>query len=143
MNNTNKFGAYLAGIIAITLWIYMARIFFGLEFGWELIVFIFFSPPFIVLTVFAALGLRKSIRRAPATSPTASQKIIFTILMASGLLLGLVSPSISDSVPERSVLISGDVELVYGVACITFIVYLASLVALLVTSYIIAKKSVA
>jgi hypothetical protein len=141
MNTQGKnFSGYLAGIIAVTIWIYVARILFGLEFGWELFAIIFFAPPFIILTVFAALSLRKSFRKAPAVAPTSLQKILFVVSIVLGFFLGLVSPNITDNAPERSVIVTGNVSAVYIIAILTVTLYVASLIAIIVASYIISKK---
>jgi 4-hydroxybenzoate polyprenyltransferase len=139
MKNTTKFMLYVFGIILITTWIYIARLFFGYGYGWELLIYVFFAPPFFVLIIFTILGLRASFRKNPQ-APTVVQNVLYFVAIIAGIFVGLTSPILSDATKEMSVLVHGDVSTVYAMAVFSFSVFAGALAALMIVSYVMARK---
>lgn len=137
--STQKSWLYGIAIILVTLWIYFGRIFFDLGYGWEVFALVFFAPPFLALTVFAILGVRKSLRVANPGF-TGLQTGLFYGALVSGILLGLVSPAISDARGEESVLINDNPALVYVMGILVLALYVGILLALTIISFYRARK---
>ena len=133
---------YIIAMVAITFWIYFARLIFGLGYGWETLAFVFFAPPFLLLQALAVVSLYRSHKLAPTIAPNTLQVRLFIAAMVTGFFLGLTSPYISDASPEMSILFrEASVATVYAIPLILFTIYIGLLIAITVTSARVARRS--